>query len=277
MTINDRAVPHYMFHREYDRLSRLQADSPEPVRIGEEELRDITERNVIDQFLFWLKAEEEVPQVSVKQVDKAFSDVLSRYPEDRKPNEEQKAVIWSDIEGQIRQEVYFSRLFEGISVSEEEVRREFDENREKFIVPEQIHCSHIVRHTFGDGVDPNKALQEILEAQKDLAKGMPFERAAEKYSDSNGQGGDLGTFPRGKMVEKFENVAFALKPGEVSDIFQTPFGYHIVLVHEKIPSLPLEFEKIKGDIVKMLEGRERDRLVSEVLSGLKEKAVIVRD
>ena len=277
MKINDRAVPNYMFHREYDRLSRLQADTPEPLRIGEDELQDITERNVIDQFLFWLKAEEEIPQVNVKQVDKAFEEVLAQSAPENAPDEEQKAIVWSDIESQMRQEAYFTRLFADIAVTDEQVRREFDENREKYVIPEQIHCSHIVRHTFGEGVDPNKALQEILEAQKDLNGGMPFDKAAEKYSDANGRGGDLGTFTRGKMEEKFENVAFGMKPGQVSEIFQTPFGYHIVLVHDKIPSLPLDFEKIKGDIAKILEGKERDRLVIEVLSELKEKAVIERD
>ncbi len=277
MTINDRKVPDYMFHREYDRLSRLQQDQPEPLKIGEEELREITERNVIDQFLFWLKAEEEVPEIDGNEVDRVFARTLKQYPGEGRPTEEQKAVIRSDLEGQIRQEIYFSGLFAGISLTEEDARREFDGNREKYRLPEKVHCSHIVRHTHGEGVDPNRALQEILEAQKDLQRGIPFESVALKYSDRNGQGGDLGTFPRGSMVEKFEKVVFALEPGRASDVFRTEFGYHIALVHEKIPSLPLEFGKIKGDIIGELENRERGRLVTEILAGLKEKAVILRD
>ncbi|MBN2625290.1 MAG: peptidylprolyl isomerase [Spirochaetales bacterium] len=277
MIINDRNVPNYMFHREYARLTQLQEDQPESLKIGEEELREITERNVIDQFLFWLKAEEEVPQVNVNEVDRAFRDVLEQYPPEGSPSEEQKSVIWSDIEGQMRQEIYFKALFEGISVSEEEARKEFEENREKYRLPEQVHCSHIIRHTHGDGVDPNKALAEIMDAQKDLLGGTPFGEVARRYSDENGQGGDLGTFPRGSMVEKFEKVVFSLEPGKASEVFQTEFGYHIALVHRKIPPISLEFGKIKGDILKDLENRERDRRVSEVLSGLKEKAVIVRD
>jgi peptidyl-prolyl cis-trans isomerase C len=98
-----------------------------------------------------------------------------------------------------------------------------------------------------------------------------------KYSDCNGQGGDLGTFPRGQMVEKFDNVIFNMKPGELSEVFQTEFGYHIALLHEKIPAVPLEFDKIKDDLIKSMENQERDRRVQEVLSELKKKAVIVND
>jgi parvulin-like peptidyl-prolyl isomerase len=277
MIINDRNVPNYMFHREYARLTQLQEDQPEPLKIGEEELREITERNVIDQFLFLLKAEEEVPQVNVNDVDRAFKDVLEQYPPERRPSEEQKAVIWSDIEGQMRQEIYFKALFADISVTEEDALKEFEGNRDEYRLPEQVHCSHIIRHTHGDGVDPNRALAEIMDAQKDLLGGMPFEEAARKYSDENGQGGDLGTFARGSMMEKFEKVVFSLEPGKASEVFQTEFGYHIALVHKKIPPIPLEFSKIRGDILKDLENRERDRRVSEVLSGLKEKAEIIRD
>ena len=96
-----------------------------------------------------------------------------------------------------------------------------------------------------------------------------------KYSDCDGQGGDLGTFARGQMVENFENVVFKMKPGEISEVFQSEFGYHIALLHENIPEVPLEFEKIKVDLIKVLNEQERDGIAQGILAGLKEKAVIV--
>jgi parvulin-like peptidyl-prolyl isomerase len=277
MIINDRVVPHYMFHREFQRLSQLQANQPEQMKIPMEELKTITERNVTDQFLFLLKAEEEIPQVNINEVDKALENILKQFPDDQPPSEEQKAMIHSDVEGQMRQEMYFNRLFKDISITEEEAKKEFDSNPERYAVPEQVHCSHIVRHTHGEGVNPDESLKMIMEAQKDLTKGVSFDEVVKKYSDCNGQGGDLGTFPRGQMVEKFDNVIFNMKPGELSEVFQTEFGYHIALLHEKIPAVPLEFDKIKDDLIKSMENQERDRRVQEVLSELKKKAVIVND
>ncbi|MDC7221193.1 MAG: peptidylprolyl isomerase [Spirochaetales bacterium] len=272
MTINDRVVPQYMFDREFDRLSRLQADSPANMKVPEKELREITERNVTGQFLFLLKAEEAVPELDEGVVEKAFKKVLKDFPKDSKPDEEKQALIRKDLEGQIRQEEFFKELFADISISEEEALAAYEENRETFILPEQIHCSHILCFTSREGDDANKALQTILEAQKELNGGKPFEQVAKKYSDEEIV--DLETFPRGSLAEKFEKVAFSLEPGKISEIFQTELGYHIALVHKKIPSIPLEFEKIKADVMKGLENTERDRRVAELLEELKASAKI---
>ena len=66
-----------------------------------------------------------------------------------------------------------------------------------------------------------------------LEGGEPFAAVADRYSDCPGNGGDLGSFERGVMVEEFDKVVFAMKPGERSPIFRTPFGFHIAEVRSR--------------------------------------------
>ena len=102
--------------------------------------------------------------------------------------------------------------------------------------PGNIRASHILISHSGaprTGATRSKAEAKALaeDMQAKLEAGESFEELAKAYSDcpSSQKGGDLGFFPRGQMVPPFEEAAFGLKPGEVSDIVETPFGYHIIL------------------------------------------------
>ncbi len=137
-----------------------------------------------------------------------------------------------------------NKLFKGISVMEEEINRFYNENQHFFQTPEVARASHIL-------VDDREKANEIL---SEIDDGLSFEEAASKYSNcpSKANGGDLGEFSRGKMVPEFEEVAFSMKEGSISQPVKTQFGYHLIKLNYKKESGISPLEEVKDQINQQL-------------------------
>jgi peptidyl-prolyl cis-trans isomerase D len=128
-----------------------------------------------------------------------------------------------------------------INVSKADVERIYNEQLGKYTTPEQIRASHILLTTEGkdDAAVRTQAEQVLKEAQS----GADFAALAKKYSQdevSAAQGGDLDYFSRGRMVAAFDTAAFALAPGDISDLVKTEFGYHIIKMTDRKPAIVRE-------------------------------------
>lgn len=152
-----------------------------------------------------------------------------------------------------------------VTVSEEEIKKFYEQNPNSFNLPEQVRASHILV-----GVDPKggagakKAAREKAEKlQAGLLKGTDFATLARENSTcpSGKQGGDLGFFPKGRMEPAFEKAAFALKPGDVSEVVETRFGYHVIRVTGRK----------KAEVVSLDEARKR---IEEFLRTQKTKLAV---
>jgi parvulin-like peptidyl-prolyl isomerase len=113
----------------------------------------------------------------------------------------------------------------------------------------------------------------MLNLRQQLVDGADFSSLAKQYSDC-GDDGDLGYFPRGQMVEAFDEVVFNMEKGGVSDVFVTQFGFHVVKVFDKIPEHLPSFEEMRGDIEKILLDEKKNSKIGEVVDRLREKADI---
>ena len=151
------------------------------------------------------------------------------------------------------------KVEEQANISDADLQKFYDTNKDKFKSGEQIRASHIL-------VKDEKVAQDILGK---LKSGGSFEELAKKHSlDSAGEkGGDLGWFSKGTMLPEFENAAFALKEGETSAIVKTKFGFHIIRLTGKRAAGQREFAEVKEQIKAALLPTKQQ----EVFKNLKEE------
>lgn len=147
-----------------------------------------------------------------------------------------------------------NNLVRTMNVPEEEVKAFYTQNAEKFQGDEQRRASHIL---IGFGVSPTPKAKEDArkKAESVLAEvnkaGAKFDELAKKYSQDPGsaqKGGDLGMFARGAMVKSFDEAVFSMKPGEVSGLVESEFGYHIIKLTE-IQGASQSYESVKPQIL----------------------------
>lgn len=168
-----------------------------------------------------------------------------------------------------------------IDVNDADAQTYYDGHPKEFETAEQIQASHILIAPDPNNPDPNDAKAAARAKAEDLLKqvrdGGDFAELAKANSScpSAAGGGDLGLFGRGQMVPPFEEAAFALEPGEVSDVVETRFGYHIIKVtdHQDAQKVPLE--EAKQSIIERLVAQKKQQVVREYLQELKDKATIV--
>jgi len=152
-----------------------------------------------------------------------------------------------------------------------EVGEYYRTHKNQFWMPEMVHAAHIVKNI--DEYTSEEAAREAIEQiVRKLDEGADFAALADEHSDCPGNGGDLGWFGRGEMVEEFEQVVFALQPGERSGIFRTAFGYHVARVLERRPEGAAEFPEVKDRIAEVLHEEKKQKFLERYLDELRAAA-----
>lgn len=220
-----------------------------------------------------------------KQVQERVSQGKARFPSQEEYLKTLKNMDMTekDVETFAREDLVINNLIEKdvvakTAVSDEEAKKFYNDNIDKFKRDETVKASHIlIKVEPNASADDKKKAKEKAEAiLKQVKGGADFAEVAKKESGcpSAPQGGDLGFFGKGQMVPPFEKAAFALKPGEVSDVVETQFGYHIIKLTDKRPAETVTFEETKDRIVQFLKQQKVQEGISEFVEGLKKKAKI---
>jgi len=262
-----------------DETIRLEAERMRPAyekAFADEEhatrearLQEWARDNAIEQALLEQAAAADPDPLPPEEVEKAL-EAAKQAADSSRTEEELRA----DTERHLR----VSRLMDNVvkdlpEPSEDAVRRFYEEHKKEFLAPERIHAAHIVKHVSAS-VPPEVAEAELRKAQEELAAGADFAETAVKYSDCPENGGDLGWFPRGQMVEEFDHTVWKMKPGGVSDIFATRFGFHIVRLIERKTAAPYDLEEVADLVRRRLADRMREEAIESCLDALRRKASI---
>ncbi|MFC1690560.1 peptidylprolyl isomerase [Nanoarchaeota archaeon] len=158
-------------------------------------------------------------------------------------------------------------------VTDDEIAEYFEDNTADFSEKEMVKAAHIL---IGLDNRTEEEAEQLADEVKDMITDDNFADLVTEYSDDPGSkntGGEY-TFPRGQMVKEFEDTAFSLDEGEISDPVKTQFGYHIITLIEKIPAQEADLEDVKDQIKETLVLQKQQGLVIEYINSLKEKADI---
>jgi peptidyl-prolyl cis-trans isomerase C len=146
-------------------------------------------------------------------------------------------------------------------VSDEEIARFYNDNKDRFNVQQRLKLRHIL-------VDGEAEAKAIL---AELKKGADFSKLASEKSKcpSSQKGGDLGWVMKGMMVPEFEKAAFELKKGQKSNVVKTNFGYHIIMNDDEEAAKQRELTEVKDMIVKQIQGEKGEEAVGKLIEQVK--------
>lgn len=268
-------------------MKRMEARAGGPVPPDK---RDEVLRGVLDQLVaYHLLAQES----RARKLPIGDTDVDARLAEIRKsfPTEEAftqgiaaQGLTLDQLKAQAKTGLEVAKVIDAevnskVAVQDAEVNTYYQQNIERFKQGDSVHAGHILI-----GVPQNATPEQKAEAKtkatavlKQIRGGADFAITARANSQDPGSaqnGGDLGFFPKGQMTPAFEEAAFKLKPGTVSAVVETPFGFHIIKVHEKRGPRTAPFAEVSGQVKDFLMQGQREQKLEIFVGQIKAKGKI---
>ncbi|MGE5840431.1 MAG: peptidylprolyl isomerase [Deltaproteobacteria bacterium] len=249
-------------------------DNPVLAKIGDREIR----MSDLDRIIGYYDQERQAliqknPQQKLALLRRlvqgtVLSDAARKSGFDKDPSiKEQIDFIMNDF---LATEYVRKEVLSRITVTEEDMKLYYQAHQEEFRTPESVKASHVlIRVNPGASDDEKKKAREKAEAAlKRIKDGEDFAKVASEVSEDPGsktKGGDLGFFSKGRMVKPFEDAAFALKPGQLSDVVESPFGFHVIKVEDKKEAAIEPYDAVKDKVREKVTADMRKAKVEEFI------------
>jgi peptidyl-prolyl cis-trans isomerase C len=252
------------------------------------EVRSQALEDLIDHELLYQESQKKGLKIKEEKINEQYEAVKGQFSSEEEFNSALADLNYteSSLKDELGRRMVVEKFIDGeitenITVSEEEALEFYESHPEYFIQPEQVRASHILI-TVDENVDASQkaeALKKIKAVMEKVKAGEDFATLAKEHSQgpSNEAGGDLGFFSRGgRMAKAFEDASFALQPGEISDIVETRYGYHIIKVTDRRTEVKIPFNYMKERIDEYLKQSKVLDEVDVFLAQLRANAKIER-
>ena len=266
VTVDELAARLHIATRQFDEASTID-------QYTLNRLRENALQALINERLIMQQAVKQQVTVSEEEIQQQITKLLedSHAPDIETVLEEQGS-SYEQWEKNQRDKLLLEKLVElnmssMIDVLEEEVRQDYEQNKEKYDHAAQVRASQILTY------DESLAQQALQELQN----GVDFVQVARKYSESQDAdaGGDLGYFEQGVMPPEFDEVIFSLNLGEISPIVKTSYGYQIFTLTERRDASRMSFEEAKSQIEERLKQQKRMFAIELWILDLQKEAKIL--
>jgi peptidyl-prolyl cis-trans isomerase C len=282
--VNGEVIERWEFDNAVKRIEG-RAGGPVPP-----EKRDEVLRGVLDQLVaYHLLAQESRARkmdVSDPDVDARMGQIRQSFPtEDAfKQGLAAQGLTLDQLRAQTRTSLQVAKVIDAevtskVAVQDAQVGEFYTQNLERFKQGESVHASHILLGVPQQATPAQKAeaKAKAQAALKQVRAGADFAAVAKAQSQDPGSapnGGDLGFFPKGQMTPAFEEAAFKLKPGAVSGLVETPFGFHIIKVLERRGARTAPLAEVSGQIKDFLVQGQRDTKLQQFVDQVKTKSKV---
>jgi peptidyl-prolyl cis-trans isomerase C len=268
-------------------VRNLESSARSPVPPTE---RDRVYRRVLEELIGYklLLQESRARKVVVPDadLDARMGEVQKQFPSEDafKKMLEARSITVQQVRAELKNELVVNRLIESeiaskVVVRGDEIDSFYQKNTKQFQVPEKVRASHVLIGVPAGADAPAKAaaMTTATTVLKKARAGGDFAALAREYSQDPGtaaSGGDLGFFEQGKMVGAFNEAAFKLAKGEISDVVETEFGYHIIKVTDKQPGRTVPLDEARPQIENYLKSVNRQKELQTFVRSLRSKSKV---
>lgn len=281
LAINGEDVPDSLVEQEFSAI-KAHFESLGNVSCCERdgEFRGYARDNVIARVLLAQEAERVIEPLTAGELDEAVEQLKADYGGDAQfytavgMSPEQSDLIRQNVDTNIRLQKYILRLTGGDAGPTERDLLDYYRQREgDFKTVEEVRAQHILKAP-KRGEERQGAYELLRTLREELLNGADFLELAGKHSDKPLEEADLGFFKRGDILEEFELAAFSMRVGEVSPVIGSAFGFHLIKLVERKPSVVKPFEQVRDEVRRRYEEEKRAAAIKEKVAELRAKATV---
>lgn len=252
--------------------------------------RDRVLRGVLDQLIGYRLLIQETKArktaVADTELDARIAEIQKQFPTEEAFQQvlEQRALTLQQLRDDVRDDLLVSKMLQAeieakVVVNAEQVAAFYQQNPSQFQQGERVRASHILIRMpeNADAAAKDQARAKAAEVLKEVKAGKDFAALAKEYSQDPGsavRGGDLGYFERGQMVGPFDQAAFSMKAGDVSELVETNFGFHIIKIADKQASGTVPLDDVRPQIQEYLENQTRQEETRAFVDTLRARGTV---